>query len=196
MLGRQIYTAAMSITADREALLNEVYDTEHVPALRAVPGVIAIRRYRRVSPAGRRYLAVYEIETPDVPTSPDWLAARDLGRWPTEVRPYISGLHNGLYAWRSGYGGERHPDAAELSLITLRIDDGSAVEARVARMVDPSGAQAGLVAAADYADIRSGEHLVVVGLRPTDAANDWLPPDLADLGPTEEYAPVGTASAG
>ena len=29
---------------DKEALFNEVYDTEHVPALLKVPGVLSVRR--------------------------------------------------------------------------------------------------------------------------------------------------------
>jgi len=36
MLGQYLYTAAMSISADRESLFNEVYDEEHSPALKAV----------------------------------------------------------------------------------------------------------------------------------------------------------------
>ena len=32
---------------DKEALFNEVYDTEHVPLLSQVPGVIAVRRLAR-----------------------------------------------------------------------------------------------------------------------------------------------------
>jgi hypothetical protein len=195
MFGRHIYTAVMSITSDREGLLNEIYDTEHVPAFKTVPGIIEVRRYRRVAPAGRFYLAVYEIETPDVPTSPDWLRARDLGRWPTQVRPYTSGLHNGLYTWRSGFGGERRADADGLSLIALRLEDPAAIDAAVARMADPSAADEAVVAGADYADLRSGEHLLVIGSRPRAAPEDGrLPRDLAGLGPIETYAPVGSGS--
>jgi hypothetical protein len=74
MLGQYLYTAAMSISADRESLLNEVYDEEHIPALKAVPGVLDVRRFRRIDPPGIRYLAVYEIASLDVPSSQGWLA--------------------------------------------------------------------------------------------------------------------------
>ena len=39
-----IFTAAMDVDPDKEALFNEVYDQEHVPHLRRVPGVISVTR--------------------------------------------------------------------------------------------------------------------------------------------------------
>src|SRR5207245_1502233 len=43
---RYLFSAAMSVRADKDALFNEVYDTEHVPALLGVPGVIAVARFK------------------------------------------------------------------------------------------------------------------------------------------------------
>ncbi|HVF64637.1 MAG TPA: hypothetical protein VNE58_11645 [Casimicrobiaceae bacterium] len=104
MAGKAKYllTVSMDVDADKEALFNEVYDTEHVPLLSKVPGVVAIRRFRKVpltmvmggeakaiaAEGEPRYLALYELESPDVPTSRAWAEAVDAGRWPTEVRPY------------------------------------------------------------------------------------------------------------
>jgi hypothetical protein len=36
----------MSVRPDKEALFNEVYDKEHVPALLGAPGVIAVARFK------------------------------------------------------------------------------------------------------------------------------------------------------
>src|SRR5262245_9617968 len=49
----------MGIAAEHEAEFNDWYNTDHVPALTSVPGVIGARRYRATtgSPA---YLALYE----------------------------------------------------------------------------------------------------------------------------------------
>ncbi|MGQ4806890.1 hypothetical protein NKDENANG_00227 [Candidatus Entotheonellaceae bacterium PAL068K] len=99
---RYVFTAAMDIDPAKEGLFNEVYDTEHVPLLLKVPGVMSVTRYvqepfemiiggetRQVSNPGEpKYAAVYEIESPDVLKSRDWADAVDQGRWPTEVRPY------------------------------------------------------------------------------------------------------------
>ena len=35
---KYVFIASMDVDADKEALFNEVYDTEHVPALLKVPG--------------------------------------------------------------------------------------------------------------------------------------------------------------
>jgi hypothetical protein len=98
MFASYIYIAALSIGPDREALFNEVYDAEHVPELGRVPGVTRITRFRRVQPeSGGAYLAVYELDHPDVPQGDAWNTARDVGRWPTEVRPYLTSVENGTF---------------------------------------------------------------------------------------------------
>jgi hypothetical protein len=100
--GKWIFTAAMDVDADKEALFNEVYDTEHVPSLLTVPGVVGATRVRleplRVTIGGEtktveykgvpRYAAIIEIDHPDVLISPAFAKAVDHGRWPTQVRPF------------------------------------------------------------------------------------------------------------
>ncbi len=99
---KYLYFAIMDVEPDKEALLNEVYDTEHVPALLKVPGVRSITRckaqdFAMIMGGSRRdikigdnpaYMAIYEIDGPEVLTSPEWAAAVEIGRWPEHVRPY------------------------------------------------------------------------------------------------------------
>lgn len=94
--------ASMDVDPEYEDLFNEVYDTEHIPFLSQVPGVISVRRYQRqeltMNIGGQRltielenepkHMAVYEIESPEVLTSAAWNEAVEKGRWPTEVRPH------------------------------------------------------------------------------------------------------------
>ena len=101
---RFLLTVAMDIDPDKEALFNEVYDTEHVPLLMKVPGVLSVMRSTReplrlaiaggiktVTAEGEpKYSAIYELESPDVLTSEAWARAVDQGRWPTEIRPHLS----------------------------------------------------------------------------------------------------------
>src|SRR5579875_3911972 len=99
-----VFIASMDVAPEKEALFNEVYDTEHVPSLLKVPGVRAVTRLR-TEPASftiggqareltgegaPRYTAIYEIDSPDVIKSAAWAEAVELGRWPAEVRPYTS----------------------------------------------------------------------------------------------------------
>jgi hypothetical protein len=109
--GRYLFIAAMDVEPEKDALFNEVYDTEHVPSLLKVPGLIAVARFRReplrMSIGGElktidlvdepRYTALYEVEGPDVMTSPAWAKAVEEGRWPAQVRPYTRNRKHTLY---------------------------------------------------------------------------------------------------
>ena len=44
---KYIFSAAMDVEADKDALFNEVYDKEHVPLLLKVPGVVAVARFKK-----------------------------------------------------------------------------------------------------------------------------------------------------
>ena len=96
-----IFIASMDVDPDKEDLFNEVYDTEHIPNILKVPGVHRATRYtaepfevkiggerKRIEPSGPRYVAVYEIDGPEVLLSRAWVAAAEEGRWPNEVRPF------------------------------------------------------------------------------------------------------------
>ncbi len=106
-----IFSAAMDVEPDKEALFNEVYETEHVPLLLKVPGVVSVARFTRqevtLIVGGERktivveneptYQAFYEIESPAVLVSDAWAHAVDHGRWPAQVRPYTKNRKHILY---------------------------------------------------------------------------------------------------
>jgi hypothetical protein len=101
---RFLFSAAMDVTPEREALFHEVYDTEHVPLILTVPGVIGAARFqtqpltmmlggerRTMDPQGApRFHALYELESPDVLLTDAWARAVEQGRWPGQVRPHTS----------------------------------------------------------------------------------------------------------
>ena len=105
---KYVLIASMDVAPEKEALFNEVYDHEHVPNLLKVPGVRAVTRLRtepasfkvggetrRLAGAGDpTFVAIYEIDSPDVIASEAWAAAVEKGRWPAEVRPYTKNRHH------------------------------------------------------------------------------------------------------
>ncbi|MFQ5962227.1 MAG: hypothetical protein ACE5MG_12605 [Candidatus Methylomirabilales bacterium] len=107
---RYLFTAAMDVEPDKEALFNEVYDKEHVPTLLAVPGVISVARFKTqeltmIIGGERRtivvenepsYSALYEIESPEVLIGDAWAKAVEQGRWPGQVRPYTKNRRHTL----------------------------------------------------------------------------------------------------
>ena len=101
---KYLFIVSMDVTKEKEALFNEVYDAEHVPLLLKVPGVRAVTRMktepaafniageRKVLDGGSEptYVAIYEIDSPDVLLSAAWAEAGEKGRWPAEVRPFTT----------------------------------------------------------------------------------------------------------
>jgi hypothetical protein len=78
---------AMSVAPEHEHEFNEWYNTEHVPALGSVPGVLCARRYRGVG-GTQRYVAVYHLTAPEVVRSGEWRKAADTS-WTQRMRPYF-----------------------------------------------------------------------------------------------------------
>jgi len=72
-----------------ETAFNAWYDTEHVPALARVPGVLAARRFR-TSGGNPKYLALYHLAAPGVVDSPEWKRASESTAMPQNVRDQIT----------------------------------------------------------------------------------------------------------
>jgi hypothetical protein len=83
-----LFVVNMDVDADKEALFNEIYDSEHIPNLLKVTGVRAVTRMagepiamsiggaeNKVAQVGPRYSAVYEIDGPHVLVSQEWANA-------------------------------------------------------------------------------------------------------------------------
>jgi hypothetical protein len=79
---------AVTIAPEHEHDFNEWYDTEHMPALAAVPGTLCGRRYRSRS-AAQRYVALYHLASPEVPDSAAWKRAANTP-WTERLRPHFS----------------------------------------------------------------------------------------------------------
>jgi hypothetical protein len=81
---------AMNVAPEAEDDFNAWYDEEHLPALAAVAGTLAARRYRSTQTNGgtHRYVAIYHLKSPDVPRSAAWKAAVDTP-WSARVRPHF-----------------------------------------------------------------------------------------------------------
>ncbi len=99
---KYLFIVSMDVEPDKEDLFNEVYDTEHVPDILQVPGVISATRlklepmsarvggsHRSFNPEGEpHYSVIYELENPEVLVSDAWAKFAESGRWAGEVRPF------------------------------------------------------------------------------------------------------------
>jgi hypothetical protein len=79
---------AMSVAPEHECEFNDWYDTEHLPALAGVSGTLCARRYRGTGAAAHRSLALYWLETAEIPNSHAWKAAANTP-WTERMRPHF-----------------------------------------------------------------------------------------------------------
>ena len=78
---------AMSVAPEHEHEFNEWYNSEHIPALAAVPGTLCALRYRGTG-AKQRYVALYHLASPEVPDSAAWKKAANTP-WTERMRPHF-----------------------------------------------------------------------------------------------------------
>lgn len=83
--------AEFSRQGDEEAW-NRWYDQEHVVDLLSVPGFMGVTRLKERG-AERRYLAIYELASPDVFDEPRYAEVTGWGRW----KPFITETRKGVY---------------------------------------------------------------------------------------------------
>jgi hypothetical protein len=70
-----LLVSAMNVAPEAEAEFNQWYDTEHLPNLAALPGVLCARRFRSVGGGMHKYVAVYHLVSPDTCETDDWRRA-------------------------------------------------------------------------------------------------------------------------
>jgi hypothetical protein len=86
------YMVTFEIAPDDEKEFNDIYDTEHIPNILQVDGVLQVIRWRDAEPTPQgwlKYSALYLITQADLPSTPRWKAKSDLGRWAPVMRPKV-----------------------------------------------------------------------------------------------------------
>ena len=97
-MANYILMVQLDVAAEHVAKFNELYDGEHVPNLLSVDGVVSGQRYELDGDGDDqlRYLAIYELERPDIPQSEAWQKAATTPGWMT-VRPHITARRRGVF---------------------------------------------------------------------------------------------------
>jgi hypothetical protein len=89
--GRGIFLVYVDIDAQHDKEFNEWYNTEHLPELLAVPGIVAAARYEAVK-GGPKYLAFYELDNVAVLHTPAF-TNRPRTPWGERVSPSVIGTN-------------------------------------------------------------------------------------------------------
>jgi hypothetical protein len=98
-MAEYMYLVQMDIPPEHEADFNRIYDTQHVPEILKVPGVLEVKRYQveRSVPDVPRYIAAYRVASADIPQSPAWVKASDTGDWKAMIRPHTFNRMHTVY---------------------------------------------------------------------------------------------------
>ena len=109
---KYIFIVSMNVKSELEELFNEVYDKEHIPYLLEVPGVNKVTRgqgipftfsiggqTKSMDAPNQKFVAMYEIESPEVVKSREWSVAVEKGRWSTHVREHTSERSHFMYKY-------------------------------------------------------------------------------------------------
>lgn len=84
-----LLVASMNVDPAAEAEFQEWYNTEHLPQLAAVPGVLCARRFRAGGEGiERKYLALYHLRDVGVSRSDAWQKAANTP-WTERMRPHF-----------------------------------------------------------------------------------------------------------
>ena len=94
--GNIIRIVQVNIAADREEDFNKWYDTEHIPALKKVPGVMTVWRAVNLGDKGQKYVTVYFQEGTKVQEREDYKNASRT-EWVKSLMPHMKDLSGTNY---------------------------------------------------------------------------------------------------
>lgn len=98
-MSEYLYIVQMDVPPELDADFNRIYDTQHIPQISKVPGVLEVKRYKLEKPAPGvpKYAAIYRVSSADVPQGPAWVKASDTGDWKPKIRPHTFNRMHALY---------------------------------------------------------------------------------------------------
>ncbi len=99
-MGDYLYLVQMDVPGALEDDFNRIYDTQHVPNLLTLPGLSTCKRYKLESTDQEgmaRYLALYEMDSPDLPETDGWKEQSDKGDWAREIRPHTTNRSHAVF---------------------------------------------------------------------------------------------------
>jgi hypothetical protein len=82
--GRAVLVVHVEVDEGDVEELNRWYEEEHGPERMAMPGFVSMRRFAS-SEGGTRFLAIYELESAEAATSPEYMSQKQ-SEWAGQVQ--------------------------------------------------------------------------------------------------------------
>lgn len=96
-LASHLFIVQAAVPEDIEPAWNRWYDEVHLPEIARCPGFLSAQRYVADELSGRRYIAVYELESPAAMKSAELAARRGWGEFQGRVE-----YRSTVYSKRTG----------------------------------------------------------------------------------------------
>ncbi|MDO9436415.1 DUF4286 family protein [Hydrogenophaga sp.] len=103
---RYHYTVELDIAPEHAQSMADWYNTEHLPALAAVPGTVRARRLADLDGHPASY-ACYDLTTPDTLHSDPWMAVRATD-WSSRIRPLFQNVRRTVFERLLTFEPSRH----------------------------------------------------------------------------------------
>jgi heme-degrading monooxygenase HmoA len=118
------------VPAEKDAAFNRWYNEEHIPERLSIPGVLNAARYEAVA-GGPKYLACYELATPDAWYSDVWQKwLNNPTEWSKRMAPSVIATSYIRNLYRRIYPSDVPPDTAQADMAPVLL---------VGRMSVPEG---------------------------------------------------------
>lgn len=115
------------IAPEAEAEFSEWYNTEHIPQLVGIPGIISGRRYQAVE-GSPKYLALYDLAIPEVVKSDAFRQLRESPTpWSKKIIPLFRNTTNCTY--RKLFSCSNYPTVGPEFVLTVRLNIAAEQEA-------------------------------------------------------------------
>ncbi len=93
-----IFVVRLDVDPEHEDAFNRVYNSEHFPFVMKTPGMVRGARFHTTGDTGvPRYMTVFEMDNPDVPSTKEFRSNADYGDWPEKVRPHTLNTTRAVY---------------------------------------------------------------------------------------------------
>ena len=85
----------MDVPPDSEEEFNKWYEEDHIPSLLSIPGFLNVKRYVAIEGDGPKYLAMWEIKSPEVIKTEAYTKAIESS--PNPVGPRVKNRKRTIY---------------------------------------------------------------------------------------------------
>ena len=92
-----IYMVEMALLDTARRAEWEAWYVAHQHKLLSIPGIHASQRFEALHKAESPFVALHEVDSPDIINSPAWNEKSEWGDWAPKIRPHTTERHGSIF---------------------------------------------------------------------------------------------------